>query len=340
MRAFLLSALPPRAALPGLGIAFVVALASRYISEHYGAPAMLMALLFGIALNFLSADPRAAPGLAWASRTLLRIGVALLGLRISLDLASDLGAGIFALVALGIAATIGFGLAVSRAFGFRARFAVLSAGSVAICGASAALAIAAILPRDEKSEDRLVFTVVGVTVLSTLAMIVYPVVLSAVGASDRTAGIFIGATVHDVAQVVGAGYSISIEAGDAATFVKLLRVICLAPVVMIAAAWARTLTKGEAEPGADPTRPPLVPVFVAGFLICAALSIAGLVPEPVERTGSLLSGWFLLVAIAAVGLRTIPGEVLKVGTGAALLLLAETIFLALFVAATIPLFID
>ncbi len=335
IRDALMTAWPGRGIVPGLTVAAIIALASRFVSEHYGAPAMLMALLFGIALNFLSAEPRTAPGIAWTSKTVLRMGVALLGMRISFDLAADLGAGVVALVVIAIVATIAFGMSVSRFFGFRHRFAFLSAGSVAICGASAALAIAAILPRDERSEDRLVFTVVGVTVLSTLAMIVYPVALGALGVSDLAAGIFIGATVHDVAQVVGAGYSISPEAGDAATFVKLLRVVALAPVVMLAALAIRSLMRGDAEVAGG--RPPLLPLFVAAFLILAVVSVLGLVPAVVARAGELLSGWFLLTAIAAVGLKTVPGEVLKVGAGAAMLLVAETLFLALLVSLLIPL---
>ena len=321
-----------RALLPGLLVALLIALSSQFISNQYGAPSMLLALLFGIALNFLSAEPRTGPGIDWASRTLLRIGVALLGLRITLELVTDLGAAVIAMVIAGVVATIGFGLAVSRSFGFRHRFAFLSSGAVAICGASAALAIAAILPQDERSEDRLVFTVVGVTVLSTLAMILYPVMLGWLELDDRAAGIFIGATVHDVAQVVGAGYSISVEAGDTATFVKLLRVILLAPVVMIATVVIRS---SASRADISDVRPPLVPVFVIGFVCLAVLSALGLIPAPVVDLGDTLSRWFLLTAIAAVGLKTVPGDVLKVGMGAALLLLAETVFLAVFVAAAL-----
>ena len=322
----LLSRVADPTILPGLFVAAIIALASRFVSEHYGAPAMLMALLFGMALNFLATDARAAPGIAWSSRTLLRFGVALLGLRISLELASDLGGRVVLLVVAGTLCTIGFGLAVSRFFGFRTRFAVLSAGSVAICGASAAIAIAAVLPKDEKSEDRLVFTVVGVTVLSTLAMIVYPVVLGVLDFGDRAAGIFIGATVHDVAQVVGAGYSISVEAGDAGTFVKLLRVLMLAPVVIVLS----LVLRGGTPEGAE--RPPILPSFVLAFVGLGLLSILGLVPAAVSEAGSVVSSWALLTAIAAVGLKTVPGEVVKIGMGAALLLLAETVFLACFAA--------
>ncbi len=316
-----------RAALPGVAVALIIALAASFVSEHYGAPAMLLALLFGIALNFLAQDARCGPGIAAGARTLLRAGVALLGLRVSFGMVGDLGWPIVAMVVGAVIATIGFGMAISQLFGFRHRFAFLSAGSVAICGASAALAIAAILPRDEKSEDRLVFTVVGVTVLSTIAMILYPALIGAFGWGDVTAGIFIGATIHDVAQVVGAGFSISEEAGETATLVKLLRVSMLAPVVIVAAAVIRA--RAKAVEGGD--RPPLVPTFVLAFLLLATLNSIVALPAFVTQAAQAGSSWLLLVAIAAVGLKTRPQEIVKVGRAAVALLLAETLFLALLV---------
>ncbi|MHA6325096.1 YeiH family protein [Roseivivax sp. CAU 1753] len=314
-------------ATPGLAVAAVIALASKFVSQHYGAPAMLLALLFGIALNFLSDNERCTHGIAVGARTVLRLGVALLGLRISFDMVTALGLPVVLLINGAVAATIGFGLAVSRLFGFRYRFAFLSAGAVAICGASAALAIAAVLPRDEKSEQRLVFTVVGVTVLSTIAMVLYPIFGQLMAFDDVTAGIYLGATVHDVAQVVGAGFSISETAGETATLVKMLRVAMLAPVVVIAA----LVIRSRADADATAPRPPLVPGFVLGFVLLAALNSLVALPQIVTTGAQTASSWLLLMAISAVGLKTRPGEILKVGRAAAALLLAETVFLALLV---------
>lgn len=317
-----------RGLLPGVMVAVIVALASQFISDHYGAPAMLLALLFGISLNFLSDHPDCGSGIAYGARTLLRIGVALLGLRISFDMVGALGWPVVLLVVAMVPATILFGLVASRAFGFRYRFAFLSAGAVAICGASAAIAIAAILPKDERSDDRLVFTVVGVTILSTIAMILYPILSSALGFDDVTAGIYLGATIHDVAQVVGAGFSISPEAGETATLVKLLRVAMLAPVVVVAALVLRLMA--DADPAGR--RPAIIPPFVLAFILLAALNSMTHLPELILTLAANASGWLLLTAIAAVGLKTRPAEILKVGRPAAALLLAETLFLAGLVA--------
>lgn len=317
-----------RALLPGLLVVGLIALAAQFIADHYGAPAMLLALLFGVALNFLSANARTRPGIDFGARQVLRLGVALLGARITAEVVQQLGAPVIALAVAALAATIGFGLLAARAFGFDRPFGFLSAGAVAICGASAAMAIAAILPRDARAEERLIFTVVGVTLLSTVAMILYPVLGDRLGLDDRTMGIFIGATVHDVAQVVGAGFSVSEETGKIATLVKLLRVAMLAPVVFVAVLILRR-RNADANP-ADP-RPPLIPGFVLGFLGLAALGVAGLLPAPLVDQVAALSRWLLLAAIASVGLRTIPKDMLKLGGAAAAFLLAQTLFLAAFV---------
>lgn len=321
--------------MPGVLVAVLIALASRFISEHYGAPAMLLALLFGIALNFLGDEPRCRGGIDMAARGFLRLGVALLGLRISLDMVAALGWPVVALVVALVPATLAIGLLAARAMGFPARFGVLSAGAVAICGASAALAIAAVLPRDREADDRLVFTVVGVTLLSTVAMILYPVLAQALALSDRAAGVYLGATIHDVAQVVGAGFSISDTAGETATLVKLLRVAMLAPVVIVTALVFRAAARAAAPEGA--ARPPLIPAFVVGFVALAALNSAVALPAPVLSLAAEGSGWLLLTAIAAVGARTRPADILKVGRRAAVLLLIETLFLATLVAGAVTL---
>ena len=309
---------------PGVLISALIALAAQFISDHYGAPAMLMALLFGIALNFLSDDTKCKSGIAFSARSILRFGVALLGMRISFEMAADLGWTIVGIVIGGVIVTILFGLLIARLFGHGPRFAFLSAGSVAICGASAAMAISAILPRDERTEERLVFTVVGVTILSTFAMIVYPIIAEALNYDAQTAGIFIGATIHDVAQVVGAGFSISEETGDVATVVKLIRVAMLAPVILVATIIIRRMSIADQD---NATRPPLVPAFVATFAVLVALNSFGLFPASLTSLAAEISRWALLTAIAAVGMKTALKEVINVGLPAISLLVVETAFI-------------
>lgn len=309
--------------VPGVLVAVLTAIAAQFVAEHYGAPAMLLALLFGIALNFLSEPAKTAIGISFSARSILRFGVAILGARISVEMLTSLGWEFIGMLVLGTVATVLFGVLLARVIGQGPRFAILTAGAVAICGASAAMAIAAVLPKDGRSERNLLFTVLGVTVLSTVAMILYPVLTTYLGFDEVAAGAFIGATIHDVAQVVGAGFSISDTAGETSTIVKLIRVSFLAPIVVIVALWWR-----QSEPGEEGSRPPLIPGFVLGFLLLAVLNSLGVIPESVRMGLAGLSGWALLIAIAAVGMKTDVKSVLQLGAMPILLITAETLFLA------------
>lgn len=321
--------LTPAQIFPGFAVSALVAATAQFLSEHYGAPAMLMALLLGLALNFLAEDgSRTAPGIGFTGRTVLRLGVALLGARISVEMLAGLGGAAIALVISGVILTILFALAVTRLIGRDWRFALLTGGSVAICGASAAMAIAAVLPKHEKSDRDLVFTVLSVTVLSTVAMVIYPLLADAFGLDARDAGVFLGGTIHDVAQVVGAGFSISPEAGETATLVKLIRVSMLAPVVLVFSLAIRARGLADLDGG---KRPPLLPGFVLGFLVLAAANSLGLIPTLVADAAGALSRWALLVAIAAVGIKTSLKRMVEVGPAAIALLIAETVFLGLLV---------
>lgn len=330
-----LSKFAPRAGLetartlfPGVAISLIVAFAAQFTANRYGVPAMLMALLFGIALNFLSTDEKAKPGIAFASRTLLRASVALLGARISVEMLIDLGAQGIALVVSGVIVTILAGLGLARLLGRGWRLGLVTGGSVAICGASAAMAVAAVLPPNKNSERNLVFTVMSVTILSTIAMVFYPMLAHSLGFDDQTAGLFFGGSIHDVAQVVGAGFSYSDSAGQTATLVKLIRVAMLAPVVLVLAVVFRMTMPDAARDG---KRPPLLPAFVLGFLAFAAVNSFGLIPQQVANGAGALSRWGLVTAIAAVGMKTALGDLRDIGRTAVILVTAETLVIGAFI---------
>jgi uncharacterized integral membrane protein (TIGR00698 family) len=311
----------------GFAVATMIALAAAFLSEHYGAPAMLLAILIGLALHFLSEDERSLLGLDFAARTMLRFGIACLGLRVSLGMFADLGPVMLILIAVAVAGTIAFGILVARFAGQDARFGMLTGGAVAICGASAAMAIAAVIARPDKkeAEREMGFVVIGVTMLSTLSMIFYPVIATALGLPEREIGMFLGATIHDVAQVAGAGFSVSVPAGETAVFVKLIRVTMLAPVVLTAVLLFR-----QSAP-AGTRRPPLLPGFVIVFILLAALNSVVTVPPVITDLAGQVSRWALLVAIAAVGVKTSLASISKVGGRAISALVADTVFLAVFV---------
>lgn len=312
-----------RSLFPGVLACAVVAAAATFLSEHYGAPVMLFALLLGLAMNFLSGEGSACkPGIEFTGRTVLRLGVALLGLRITVGQIAALGWEPVAIVVISVVLTIGVSMAVARAMGFNTLFGLLSGGATAICGASAALALAAALPAHPLKERATLFTVVGVSALSTLAMIVYPMLAQAIGLDPRAAGVFLGATIHDVAQVVGAGYSMSKETGDVATFVKLMRVAMLVPVIVFAVLITRTRA-GESEG----PRPPLLPGFAVGFALLVAINSTGWLPKPLTQAGAEFSRWCLVASIAGIGMKTQLKELATVGIKPVLLMVGETVFL-------------
>lgn len=314
---------------PGLLVTAAVAMAAEFLAEHYGAPAMLMALLLGIAFHFLSEEGRCVAGIDFSAKKVLRIGVALLGMRISVDLLIQLGAETILLLIVGLISTICFGLLLARILRLDWRLALLTGGAVAICGASAAMAIAAVLPKNKHSERNLLVTVLGVTIMSTLAMILYPILAHRLGLSDRATGIFFGGTIHDVAQVVGAGFSVSQVAGETATLVKLIRVTMLAPVVLVFSLILRQLPQEEEQE--DVKRPPLLPGFVIAFLVLAAINSFGLIPPVVSTFGLDVSRWALLAGIVAVGMKTSLKNLFEAGRDAVTLVVAETIFIGIFI---------
>src|SRR5258708_18844667 len=181
---------------PGLAIAAVVGIAATFLSLHYKASAMLFALLLGMALNFLAEEGKCLPGIQFAASVVLRTGVALLGLRITIAQVMALGWATVALVVASVALTILAGIVLARFMKLGSALGTLTGGAVAICGASAALALASILPRHKHAERDASFTVIGVTARSTLAVILSPIPGSSLGRDHPPAGRVLGAPLH------------------------------------------------------------------------------------------------------------------------------------------------
>ena len=304
---------------PGLLICATIGMASAFVSENYGGPTLLFALLIGMAFHSVVVGTKAIPGIGFCSKTVLRIGVALLGARISLSQISSLGWSPIILVMTGVAVTIAFGAFAARMMGVSRNLGVLTGGAVAICGASAALAISAVLPNDNDKERETLFTVVGVTILSTMAMILYPLLARALGLSAHTSGLLFGATIHDVAQVVAAGQLISDDATLIATYTKLLRVALLLPVIL-GLAWAMKGNTGQ-------SMATLVPQFLIAFAVLVLINSTGLIPAGAAHSLAGVSRWCLIFAIAALGMKTSLADVAKIGWRPLALLVMETLLL-------------
>ena len=319
----------PQEIAAGAALSVVLALAAYAIAYRYGAPAMLMGLLLGLSCHFLSESDRFARGLLWASGPCLRFGVALLGVRLSVGDVAALSWPAVLAVCAAVFMTLLFGVIWSRALGCDRDLGLLTGGAVGICGASAAMAISAVLPESEARQRHTLFTVIGVTTFSTFAMIFYPVFGDLLQFTPRDMGIFIGATIHDVAQVVGAGFSVSPETGDLATFVKLLRVAMLVPIVMGIAFLCRVTAPADGEtPATTPSFPPFLLGFIALFLLNNTVSLPGTLTQWMSQ----LATGLLLVAVTALGVRTSLREMASIGWRPIIVLGGETLFLAITIA--------
>ena len=298
-----------RSILPGLLLSSLVAVAAvaaaPLVAKLVPIPAMVIALLIGIALNTVAERPLFQPGIVFCLKTLLRWAVALLGLRIALGEIAALGWTVAILVIVAMAATLVAGFALARAFTQNPAYGALAGAGTAICGASATLATSIVLPAYKGKEADVAFVVVAVNALSTLAMLLYPLICKSLGFDEQTTGIMLGATIHDVAQVVGAGYAVSETAGNTAVIVKLFRVLLLFPVVVIIG-WMFARRDVAADVGKIP-----IPVFALVFVaLCVLNSIAAAFPAVAPAYASIkaplveASTWGLLIAISALGLGT------------------------------------
>ncbi len=333
---------------PGVLLCVMIALAATFLAEHYGGPQLLYALLMGLSFHFMVKNPQVKPGVDFCGRTVLRIGVALLGARITLGQVAQLGVSSALLMVCAVALTVGFGVLLAKWLDRSRDEGLISGGAVAICGASAALAVASVLPQNPRNERFTLLTVVGVTVLSTLAMIIYPFALKALAATPQQAGLFLGGTIHDVAQVVAAGMMLGGTAGDTATVVKLFRVMLLTPVVVvIALMYRRQSSLDAAQATADaaaavaadglaaknlPQAVPLIPGFLLAFIVLMLLASSQVIPVTWVAAASDASRGCLVAAIAAAGVKTSFEDLLKLGWQPVAMLVAETLWIGALVA--------
>ncbi|WP_414635660.1 YeiH family protein [Aromatoleum sp.] len=315
-----------RVLMPGFMLCAVIATAATFISEHYGGPQFLYALLMGIAFHFLADSDKCMPGIEASAKKLVRFGVALLGARIVASDVSDLGlVGVGALIGA-VVLTISFGVLFARVLGLPPMLGLLSGGGTGICGISATLAISSTLPQNRETERYTLLTAIGIAIFSTVAMVLYPLVVKAFGLSTSEAGLFLGGSIHDVAQVVGAGLIISPEVGDAATLAKMFRVAMLMPVVVVLALVFHSERKRQN--GGEGKKTPILPLFLVAFAGLAALNSLGFLSHDVVEASSTLSRWCLVISIAALGVKTSLEKLAALGWKPIALMSGEALFVA------------
>ena len=309
--------------VPGLAICAIASAAAAWLAQNYGVPIILAGLLLGLALNFASGDARTHDGLDWVSRHGLRAGIVLLGLQVTLMQIAGMGAVPFLGLALVMAAALVAALLAARATGQSAAVGVLAGGSTAICGASAALALYGAIGRERIEQAQFTLTLVILAAASAIALVTYPPLARMLDFTDAQAGFLVGASVHDVAQAIGAGFAVSDAAGAQATVVKLTRVALLAPLVTLAALWIARVQPVAASDNA--ARVPLLPGFILAFLGLVAVNSLVTLPPVLAGYALAASKTLLLLAVTATAMRTRTDLLLELGWRAVMPVLAATL---------------
>lgn len=309
-------------AAPGALLTFLVAGAALALAAPLGISSIPIALLLGMMLAGVTGHERWSAGIGFSARSVLRIGVALLGAQITFGQIAGLGVAPVLITVAALVVSLVAGVAIARALGLPTEMAVLTASAVSICGASAALAVASALPRSRSLDHSSAVAIASITLVGTGAMLVYPLAARQLGLSDISAGLFLGASLHEVVQAVGGGFAFSGLAGETATTVKLIRVACLAPVV-VAIGYAFSAR----APGHDGTPPP-VPLFLIGFLVMVGAASFNLFGPVATNALGHASRYFLTMAMVALGLKISLLPLVRAGGRAVLIVTAQSLLLA------------
>jgi uncharacterized integral membrane protein (TIGR00698 family) len=320
--------------LPGMSVAGAAALAAFLI--HLAVPAVPL-LTAAVALGMIVAqipalrpllDGPLKPGLSLSARRLLRMGIVLLGLKLSLVDIAGLGVVTIVAIVLVVVLTFGVTLLLGRMLGLPGRQPLLIAAGFSICGASAVGAMSAVT-RAKDSESATPIALV--TLCGTLAIVLLPLARIPLGFDASEFGTWVGLSVHDVGQVVATAQIAGPVALSAAVVVKLTRVLTLAPMVAIVGAVERrrtTLSSGSTGGEGPAKRPPIVPLFVLGFL--AAVLVRTLVPLPagVLEVADVLQTALLATALFALGTGIRFAELARTGWKALIVGLGSWVFIA------------
>lgn len=291
---------------PGLALAIVVAIAAGALAARYEAPPMLLALLLGVALSFVLEEGATRPGLEFAAATVLKGAIAVLGVTIPVQAFVDIGPSLLLSTVAMSFGVILLGVFVGDRLNWPRETSLIASGAVAICGAAAALSLATVISSDRHPRARTTAIIVCVTVLSSISAALQPMAFQALGFSDDRAGFVIGASIHDVAQAVGAGYSISDDAGQTAALTKMVRVSLLPLVLLFAIA-----VLGSERAAVGKVQPPwFVVTFSVGVLIASMTPLPDMAAAGVQDA----SRSAFLVAMAAIGLLSKGREGLNVGS--------------------------
>lgn len=309
-----------RSNAPGLLLAIAGVVLAFQVHRVVKDPApLVLSVMFGfVAGNLKIVRPLHQPGIKFAVKKLLRIGVVLLGFRLSLKQLQEIGLRGLIAVVLVVSVTFFFTQWMARRLGLSRDLGLLVATGYSICGASA---VAAVQPLTNAEDEEVTYAVALVTLCGSLSIVVLPAIGHLLNMEPGPFGAFAGAAVHDVAQVVATASSYSSDSTASATVVKLTRVVLLAPLVMTLSAGRARRARVESRnmaPAPDPAvkavpRPPILPLFLAGFLVAITIRSTGWLATGTVKHIKLAEQYLLATALFALGANVSVGKLRKVG---------------------------
>lgn len=308
---------------PGMALTLAGAAVAVGVAGLWPVPAVFAALLVGMALAAVVRGPAIEAGGAWACTGLLRLGVVLLGARIDLQLISELGWSAVALTLGALVASLALGMGVARLCGVKGRGAVLTASSVAICGASATLALASVMPKRPDADRQTTQIIVLVTLIGSAGMMLYPMIAARLGFDSVETSVFLGGALHELAQAAGAGAAVSPDVGVMAVAVKLIRVACLAPIGFALAFWLQQRRVSDGKANLAPA-----PWFLVGFVLVAGARSLGLIPDAAADLMAATAQICLVAAMVGLGLKMTPARIISGDPRLALVILVQSALLA------------
>jgi len=298
--------------LPGFALALLVTFVGFQVHERFDTVSPLVAsLVIGVILGNLGAVPAAcAPGIKFTAKRVLRFGIVLLGTQLAVSQVIELGGAellvVIAVVTLTFLGTMWLGprLGVSRPL------SLLVATGFSICGASAVAAMEGVAEADE---EEVTYAIALVTLCGSLAIVLLPTLRNVAGLdAPELFGAWVGASVHDVAQVIATSSTGGDASVHAATVVKLSRVVLLAPLVAMVSIWLRTPREGLTSRQGSKS-PTIVPIFVLGFLAMILVRTSGVLSDDVLSRLKTIEQWCLACALVSLGSEVRVRKLLRVG---------------------------
>jgi uncharacterized integral membrane protein (TIGR00698 family) len=317
--------------LPGLFLTSIVtgaAFAARQLPGMATFSPMILSIVIGIAFhNFVGTPTWAKPGVVFSLRSLLRSAIILLGLQLTASQVMEIGGRGLGIIAATVLATFAFTVWMGKLLGVERKLAQLIAAGTSICGASAVIATNTVT---NAHDEDVAYAVACVTVFGSVAMFTYPLLPGFLHLDPHAFGLWTGASIHEIAQVVAVAFQDGQKAGEFGTIAKLSRVMLLAPMVIaIGMIGARGMNHKKSDAGTSSPRPP-VPWFVLGFVALAGVNSAVTIPADAKAWIAAATTFLLSVALAAMGLETNIGKLTARGFRPALLGAFAFLFIAGF----------